>query len=117
MKIHAGAFRAAGLWLLLALPAVAQQTQTQMQAQARYEFSLPAQPLADSLRAVGRKAHVTVAFDPDAVTGMRAPPLSGKYSAKEALERLLRGKRLRLRTTSGGSFWVEMVPLHGPPAG
>lgn len=111
MIVTAGRARAAWLWVLLALlsPSAC--------AQARYGFNLPAQPLADALRAVARRAHVTVAFDPDTVAGVQAPALSGSYSAREALERLLHGKRMRVRATSGGSFWVEAVPVHGPPAG
>lgn len=111
MGISAGRIRAIGLCLLLALwPVIAL-------AQARYDFHLPAQPLDDALRAVGRKAHVTVAFDPVLVAGKRSPTLKGTYTPREALERLLRGSRLRLRVTEGGSYWVEAIPVRGPPAG
>ncbi|HEX2013528.1 MAG TPA: STN domain-containing protein [Roseateles sp.] len=92
--------------LLLALSPVCARAQTA----GRFEFNLPAQPLSDSLRAVGRTARVNVAFDPLAVAGRQAPDLKGRHSAQEALERLLRGSGLRLRATEGGSFWVEAGP-------
>lgn len=114
MIVCAGRGKAAWPWvlsvLLVLLPMLAH-------AQARHEFNLPVQPLADALRAVGRKAHVTVAFDPVAVEGRRAPALKGGYTAEEALARLLKGSRLRVRRTAGGSFWVEAIPTRGPPAG
>lgn len=111
MGIQAGRVKVIWLCMLLAAWPVTSN------AQAAYQFNLPAQPLADSLRAVGRKAHVTVAFDPALVATKKAPALRGAYSARDALDRLLRGSPLRARVTDGGSFWVEAVPMRGPPAG
>src|SRR5688572_16919892 len=72
-------------------------------------FDLPAQALAESLRAVGSKASVNVVFDPSSVRGKSAPTLRGAYSAREALERLLDGSGLGVRVTDGGSFVVEAL--------
>lgn len=77
------------------------------QAQARYEFNLPSEPLADSLRAVGSRAGVDIAFDEAVVRGKTAPALQGNYSPSEALERLIRGTGLTIHATKGGSFVVE----------
>jgi iron complex outermembrane recepter protein len=71
-----------------------------------YDFNLPAQALADSLRAVGSRASVNVAFEPSAVREKRAPALQGSYSVQEALARLLAGTGLSVRMTQGGSFVV-----------
>ena len=60
-------------------------------AQAQYDFNLPSQSLAESLRAVGRKASVNVVFDPAAVSGRQAPALHGTYSPQQALGRLIDG--------------------------
>lgn len=87
-----------------------------LHAQARFDFNLPAQSLDRSLRVVGSKAHVTIAFDPAVVTGHRAPALKGSYSARDALERLLRDSGLRIRDTAAGSFWVEAMPAAGHTA-
>ena len=80
-------------------------------AQAAYDFDLPAQPLADTLRAIGSRAGVNVAFDPAVVRGRQAPALRGSYSPRDALARALDGSGLTLRTTTGGAFLVEAVPL------
>lgn len=76
-------------------------------AQATYQFNLPVQPLADSLREVGSRTGVNVAFDPADVRGKTAPALSGAYSARDALTRLTASSGLGLRVTSGGAFLVE----------
>lgn len=80
-----------------------------MAANGSYDFSLPEQSLADSLRAVGSRAGVNVVFDPASVQDKRAPLLQGSYSVSEALQRLLEGSGLRIRTTEGGSFLIEGV--------
>lgn len=74
--------------------------------QATYDFDLPVQPLADSLRAVGSKAGVNVVFDPAVVRGKQAPALRGALSVDSAVARLLQGSHLLARTTEGGSLLV-----------
>ena len=100
---------AAGSAVLLALCATASAAH----AQVAYDFALPPQALADSLRAVGSRAGVNVAFDPATVKGKSAPALRGSFSVQEALGRLTAGSGLSVRSTAGGSFVVE-GPL-GPP--
>lgn len=78
-------------------------------AQVTYEFNLPAQPLADALRAVGSRARVNVAFDPATTRGLRAPALKGAYSAEGALKQLTDSSGLIVRVTPGGSFLVEVA--------
>lgn len=86
-------------------------------AQVVYEFDQPVQSLADALRAAGSKAGVNVAFEPESVRGRQAPALEGRYSAREALERLIQGTGLVLGTTEGGSFLVEDPKTPGGPQG
>ena len=95
---------------------LAELTPWSLRAQAQFDFNLPAQPLDRSLRAVGGKAHITIAFDPATVAGHRAPALKGSYSARDALEHLLRDSGLRIQDTAAGSFWVEAMPAHSHPA-
>lgn len=76
-------------------------------AQASYYFSLPVQSLVDSLRAVGSRGRVNVTFEPTAVRDRMAPALRGSYSVQQALEHLISGSGLVLRTTEHGSFLVE----------
>ena len=60
-------------------------------AQAIAQFDLPAQPLADSLRAVGSQTNTNVLFDPPLVAGRRAPALRAALTTDQALSRLLAG--------------------------
>ncbi len=60
-------------------------------ASESYEFNLPAQSLADSLRQIGQRATMNILFDAGSVETMRAPAIKGKMSAQEALQRALAG--------------------------
>ncbi len=86
---------------VLAMPAA------QAQAQALYTFSLPAQPLETSLRAVASQTSTNIVFSGEEVRGRSAPPLNGDYSAEAAYRALLAGSGLRLGVTDGGSFVVS----------
>jgi len=94
--------------VLLALGAV-----PAVYAQASYNFNLPAQPLADALRAVGSQGGANVTFEPATVRGRKAPALKGSYSVQQALDHLLAGSGLVVRTTQGGSFLVETADATG----
>jgi iron complex outermembrane receptor protein len=65
------------------------------QAQAKVVFDLPAQPLADSLRAVGSETNTNLLFDPPLVAGKRAPALKAEMTVDEALTRLLEGTSIK----------------------
>jgi iron complex outermembrane recepter protein len=65
------------------------------QAQAKAAFDLPAQPLADSLRAVGSQTNINLLFDPPLVAGRKAPALKVEVTADEALTRLLVGTGIK----------------------
>ncbi|WP_246193098.1 TonB-dependent receptor [Pseudoxanthomonas yeongjuensis] len=80
-------------------------------AQVTHVFNLPTQPLADSLRAVGSKAGVNVAFDPAVVKGRKAKALKGSFTVKQALQQLIEGTGLTVRATDGGTFLIETVHL------
>ena len=61
------------------------------------QFNLPAQPLSESLRAVGAQSSISIVFDASLVDGRVAPPLNASLSADEALERLLAGTGIHHR--------------------
>lgn len=88
--------------LALAVPVASAQEAPE----ASYPFNLPAQSLADSLRALGQLAGINIVFDPESVRGLQASPLTGSYASGEALQRLLRGSGLVMQATQGGSYWV-----------
>jgi iron complex outermembrane receptor protein len=70
-------------WALAATANVAQDLEAVM------PFDLPAQPLADSLRAVGTQAGLNVLFDPPAVRDRIAPALRASLTSGQAFARLL----------------------------
>lgn len=87
-------------------------------AQSSIQFDVPEQPLANALLAVGRQAGVNVTFDPLDVQGQRSAGLEGRFTAHDAIERLLDGTGLSVQTTAGGSFVVahEHAPAPVAPA-
>ena len=54
-------------------------------AQPIYRFDLPAQPLADTLRAIGRETHLNILFDPQSVQSLTVAPIHGLFTATQAI--------------------------------
>ena len=67
------------------------------QAAGIWTFKLPAQSLADALRAVGGQASTNVFFEPRLVAEHQAPALTGELTVEQALGQLLRGTGLTFR--------------------
>ncbi len=113
--LGASLFFAGGFWGGLVLAAGAEPP-------ARYAIHQPAQPLTDSLRAVARQTGVSLLFDPRAVQGLVSAPISGQFSAAEAVNRLLQGTGLVLVVQPDGALVVrapragERVPGPGSAA-
>ena len=85
------------------------------QAEAMFDISLPAQPLAQALAALSRQTGVQVLAPGELVAGQTAPAVSGRLSARQALDRLLAGASLRARAV-GQTLTVESVraaPVEG----
>ena len=61
------------------------------QVLATIHFDIPAQPLADALRAVGSQTNINILFDPPLVAGRNAPALRADLTAGQALSVLLTG--------------------------
>lgn len=85
------------LLLAGAVAAWAWSTPLHAQASAEFEFSLPAQDLSDSLRAVSVRSGRSIVVSGDLVRGRRAPALSGPLTVEEAVELLLAGSGLEVR--------------------
>jgi outer membrane receptor protein involved in Fe transport len=80
-------------------------------AQMTSHFNLPAQPLADSLRAVAGQTHSNILFDRRVIAPFAAKPLNAELSVDEALTQLLAGTGLTWRATD--SKTVMIVPEEG----
>lgn len=65
-------------------------------------YSIPAGPLGERLNQFARQAGVNLSFTPEQVRGRQSPGLTGSYSARTALERLLAGSGLVMRADGTG---------------
>ncbi len=100
--LQSAAIRAAVLLLaLVCMPAA--------RAQAAFSFDLPAQPLADSLRAIASETRINIVFDPAVVAGIEAPPLKTTATARQALARLL--ARTGLRYVGVGETTIRIARI------
>lgn len=81
-------------------------------AQAAYEFNLPQQSLADSLRAIGRQTAMNILFEPESVAHQTAPAVRGRFSAEEAIKHVLAGTQLAAQQTAANTVLVRPLS-HG----
>ncbi len=83
---------------------------------ARYQIDQPAQPVADSLRAIARQTGVSVLFAPGAVSGRMSHAVSGQMSAAEAISRALDGTGLSAQIMSDRAIVVKPAAVPGSTA-
>jgi iron complex outermembrane recepter protein len=65
------------------------------QAQAATNYDLPAQPLADSIKAVANQSNTNVLFDRKLLAGLQAPALRAQLTPEAAIAKLIEGTTLR----------------------
>lgn len=63
-------------------------------AAATYPFAIAAQPLGNALNELARQADLQLGFPAAQVAGKTAPAVSGRFTAQQALDRLLTGSGL-----------------------
>jgi iron complex outermembrane receptor protein len=97
--IRAAFLRSAGILVLTAGMAWAQGA----------NFTLPAQPLSDSLKAVAQQTGQNILFTPQAVAGLVAPELRGQMSGREAVNALLKGTNLSADPDGNGGLIVHAI--------
>jgi len=110
--------------LLAATAIVATATEAHAQRQDERIYSLPAQDLALSLREVSARSGRGVIAPSALVAGRRAPAVSGRYTAEEAVRMLLAGSGLEVRRVGDslvivaqGSETASTEPRFAPPPG
>jgi iron complex outermembrane receptor protein len=91
---------AAGLILSLSVGMTPAQAQS-------YNFDIPAQSLAASLRDYARVSGQQIIFTNDLVAGYSGRPLHGSYSPGEALSQLLAGTGLVVERSPSGALMVR----------
>ncbi|MEM6266296.1 MAG: TonB-dependent receptor, partial [Pseudomonadota bacterium] len=72
-----------------------------------YQINLPSQDLSKSLNDIAKQTSTEIAFDGEQAGGRRAPALRGRFTAIEAVRRLLEGSGLRARVGSSGVIIVQ----------
>lgn len=75
------------------------------ESQPTYEFDLPSQSLADSLKAFARTAGQQLVFDDQDIRGRSAPALAGRFTASDALSALLNDSGMQFERTAS-DVWV-----------
>jgi iron complex outermembrane recepter protein len=85
------------------------------QAQALSRFDLPAQSLAESLRAVATQTDTNMLFDPPLVAGRQAPAIKGSLTLDQALTRLLAGTDIRHEFLNEKTVVLSAAPPSAPP--
>ena len=73
------------------------------------DFTLPAQPLSQSLKQIASQTGQNILFTPGAVAGLEAPPLRGQMSGKEAVDFLLKGTNLEADSDGAGGLIVRLA--------
>lgn len=86
----------------LAVPAMAQER--------TYQFSIPAQDLKSSLRALARVSGQQITFEGTALKGKRAPALNGSYTVRDGVARLLTGTGLDASWGRSGILVIRAAP-------
>jgi len=77
---------------------------------ATHSVRLPAGTLGRTLAAFATQAGLALSFDPALTEGLNSPGLTGSYTARQALERLLAGSGLEPVARSDGSFTLRRKP-------
>src|SRR5689334_208104 len=78
-------------------------------APTKYPFDLPAQPLAESLRAVGHQTSTNVMFEPRLVKGLDAPALRTETTPAGAIHLLLAHTELTALQTAADTILIQRV--------
>ncbi len=103
-----------GTWLYVALGSGLAVADEPLQA-TRYAIAQPSQGMADALRAIARQTSTSVLFEPAAVAGRTARPVSGQLSPIEAVAAALQGTGLTAELMADGAIVVKPL-LPGTPS-
>lgn len=95
---------------LLALPAALAQDAT------RHQYQLAGAALDKTLLRIAAESGVALAYDPKLVDSVRSAPVSGNYSATEAIERALEGTGFELVSAGGGRTLTIRRAIAAPAA-
>ena len=78
-----------------------------LDAVATRHYNIAAGPLGRTLSTFSAQAGIALSFDPALTDGLLSPALSGTYSARDALNRLLGGSGLELVQRTDGTYTLN----------
>jgi iron complex outermembrane receptor protein len=96
--------------LLFALPQALRAAPNENTLPATFDFAIPAGPLSGALLQFSEISGKRVLFHADLVRGLNSRGLHGRYSANQALQKLLSGSGLKAKNTESGSMTLENTP-------
>jgi len=71
-------------------------------------FDIPSQPLSSALNAFARQASLQIFFPTGVIVGKRAPAISGRFSATEALSKLIADSGLEVGGNDGATIILRV---------
>ena len=80
------------------------------------DIDLPAARLDQSIRLLSRQSGTSIGFRDSSLAAQQVKPVRGRFTAAQALERMLLGTRLAARRVATNTFLIAYVPLTAPPA-
>ncbi len=79
-------------------------------------IDVPAQPLGEALRELGKEAGVDILFSPESVAARRAPAVKGRYTPLEAARRLAAGADVEIVQDASGAIILRARSERTAPA-
>ena len=98
------------LALTVTFAPAASAAESALNSTATRSYQIQAGPLGRSLVNVAAGAGIALSFDPALTEGRSSPALTGNYTVREALNRLLAGSELELVAKSDGSYTLKKTP-------
>ncbi|SFI51975.1 TonB-dependent receptor [Caulobacter sp. UNC279MFTsu5.1] len=70
--------------------------------EATLPFALPSAPMKESLLAVAKQSNTKILFESELVAGLQAPKLDGRFTARQAIEKLVSGSGIAVEQVRPG---------------
>jgi outer membrane receptor for ferric coprogen and ferric-rhodotorulic acid len=84
--------------------AIGAMPETAMAQAATVQINISAQPLHQALLQLGQQTDIQIYYVPETVAGIQVQAISGKYTPRQALDRLLSGTRISYTDNGNGAY-------------
>ncbi|WP_427551544.1 TonB-dependent siderophore receptor [Methylomonas sp. MS20] len=103
-----------GISLALAI-AAALTSPVAIAAEQTLDYDIPPQALSSALNAYADVGNVQLSYPAGLTSGLHSPGVSGKWSPRQALEKLLTGTGISAKTTANGTITLESTAEPSKP--